>query len=156
MFRPSWDETWLGVAKVISRRSRCYRSGVGAVIVSPENFIVSTGYNGPPPALRASGDCRAWCPRARALTGAGTQDYSACESLHAEENALLRAAYRDTVGGTAYITRCPCINCARRLAGAGVSRVVFLQSEEDDPGRTAETTEYLVNKLSTAVVQWEL
>src|SRR5262245_13898137 len=74
--RPTWDETWLVVADAIALRSVCSRSQVGAVIVSPTNRIVATGYNGPPSGWipDTAGklaemppdfytNCAHWCPR---------------------------------------------------------------------------------------------
>ena len=45
--RPTWDEYFLLVAFMVSRRSSCLRRKVGAVIVKDKD-IISTGYNGAP------------------------------------------------------------------------------------------------------------
>lgn len=45
--RPDWDEYFLGIAKLVSKRSTCLRRQVGAVIVK-ERHILATGYNGTP------------------------------------------------------------------------------------------------------------
>ena len=44
----SWDEYFLGVAMLAARRSKDPSTQVGACIVSPDNIIISTGYNGMP------------------------------------------------------------------------------------------------------------
>lgn len=44
--RPSWDEYFMEIAKVVATRATCDRKHVGAVIVDGRNRIVSTGYNG--------------------------------------------------------------------------------------------------------------
>jgi deoxycytidylate deaminase len=55
------------VAETIGKRSECSRDQVGAVIVSKDNRIVDSGYNGPPRGFyRVGGDCKSWCPRAQA------------------------------------------------------------------------------------------
>ncbi len=45
--RPNWDEYFLDIAEVVSRRASCFRNHVGAVIVQDKD-IISTGYNGAP------------------------------------------------------------------------------------------------------------
>jgi cytidine deaminase len=51
-------------------------------------------------------------------------------SLHAEMSALLDAARRGiSVGGaTLHSTTFPCHNCARHIIGAGIERVIFIES----------------------------
>ena len=44
----SWDEYFMGVAKLSGMRSKDPSSQVGACIVSPDNKILSMGYNGFP------------------------------------------------------------------------------------------------------------
>mgnify|MGYP000279035067 FL=1 len=44
----SWDEYFMGVAKLSGMRSKDPHSQVGACIVSPDNKILSMGYNGFP------------------------------------------------------------------------------------------------------------
>lgn len=72
--RPSWDTTWLHIAILMARRSKCVRDQVGAVIVDASNRIVATGYNGPPAGFDPIGvdgesigdlDCSHWCTRAK-------------------------------------------------------------------------------------------
>jgi dCMP deaminase len=65
MARPSWDETWLSVARTVARRSLCSRDQVGAVVVSATNRLLETGYNGPPSGFPTDNQpCTEWCPRA--------------------------------------------------------------------------------------------
>ncbi len=45
--RPDWDEYFLDIAKLVSRRSTCLRRQVGALIVKNRR-ILTTGYNGTP------------------------------------------------------------------------------------------------------------
>lgn len=44
----SWDEYFMGIALLSAMRSKDNNSEVGACIVSPENKILSLGYNGMP------------------------------------------------------------------------------------------------------------
>jgi dCMP deaminase len=118
--RPSPDEIWLATAALVATRSKCARSQVGCVIVDGTERVVATGYNGPPATYRPAEDwssCASFCPRANAVDR--SPDFDDCPSVHAELNALLYAV-RSVQGGTAYLTRDPCLSCAR--AGRGRPR----------------------------------
>jgi len=58
-------------------------------------------------------------------------DYSACESLHAEDNALLRADFTEIRGGTIYVSRAICIICARRIANSGLRQAIHRVTDSD-------------------------
>ena len=45
--RPTWEETYFELAKVISKRSKDPRTKVGAVLVK-EGRVIGLGYNGEP------------------------------------------------------------------------------------------------------------
>lgn len=45
--RPSWDDYFLGIADLVSKRSTCLRRRVGAVLVKDKRML-ATGYNGAP------------------------------------------------------------------------------------------------------------
>lgn len=120
--RPTWDETWMGLAQIVALRSKCVR-GYGAVIVDHSNRIVATGFNGEPKTLDVEGSCRAWCPHANQSPGG---DYSDCLSIHSEANALLFCDRRDREGGTIYVTGVPCWDCAKLIANSGLATVVIL------------------------------
>lgn len=141
--RPSWTETWLDSASVVARRSLCVNSKVAALVVSRDNRFHWVGYNGPPSGLPVYGPCSGWCPRAIAGEGSGTADYSACESIHAEVNVLLRADASLIEGGTMLVTRAPCINCARVIANSGLEVVVAKRNEEDDLAKAEAVFQYL-------------
>ena len=125
--RPTWDQHWLEAARNATRRSLCSRDQVGAVIVNSENELIATGYNGPPRNFD-HGDklCVEWCARAGKALEGQTLDlgHTDCPSIHAEANALLRAAKYARVGGTLYVTSHVCINCAKLVANSGIARVV--------------------------------
>lgn len=135
--RPSWDQTWLEVAFIMSRRSLCTRSQAGCVIVDNQNRVVGTGYNGPPRGMAVSGPCTGWCERAK--TG-GSLSYDDCVASHAEANALMSSDRRHREGGTAYVTRVPCFMCAKMLANSGVARVVMISDDPADVDRLPERT----------------
>ena len=122
--RPTWDDYFSDIAKVVAFRADCRRRQVGAVIVDAKHRIVSTGYNGAP--AGQAGCLEGHCPR-----GMMTYDeigalsaYDNCISIHAEANALLYAR-TSLVGCTIYITCRPCRDCAKLIAGAGIVKVIF-------------------------------
>lgn len=129
-FRPSWDETWLSIAHTIGLRSRCSRAQIGAVVVSSDQRVCSTGYNGPAADWPYPGQCVEWCPRAR---GESPLDnlYDSCPAIHAEANALMYVDRSRTNNGTIYINSPPCMQCAKLISNSGIVRVVF-------PGGTVE------------------
>ena len=47
MNRPSWDEYFMEITRLVASRSTCLRRQVGAVLVKEKN-ILATGYNGVP------------------------------------------------------------------------------------------------------------
>jgi dCMP deaminase len=153
--RVSWDATWITVALVIAERSLCSRDQVGAVVVSANNRIVSTGYNGPPAGFNhRERRCTWWCDRAlKALNpdlvkvtfddNSNTvepvlaSDYSDCPSLHAEANALSVCDRSVREGGTIYVTSHVCFACAKLVANSGLRRVV-VRAELEHAHRNSE------------------
>ena len=125
--RPSFDETYLEVAKTISKRADCTRSKVGAVLVSKDHRC-SLGYNGAPPGAPGCLTENA-CPRGRmsyeelpALNGNYSQN---CIAIHAERNAILRADPEIRKDATLYVTRSPCRDCQLFAVANGISRFVW-------------------------------
>lgn len=140
--RPSWEETWLAVADAIAKRSRCSRAQMGAVIVSKDQHIVSTGYNGPAADWPEQGECINWCDRAKGVTTLGIE-YTGCPSIHAEANALLYVDRSKSLGGTMYIVSPPCDQCAKLISNSGLARVVCRISQADMHRHPYEVIKYL-------------
>ena len=44
----TWDEVWMGNAKLIADRSKDPNTQVGACLIDKDNRIIGTGYNGFP------------------------------------------------------------------------------------------------------------
>lgn len=134
--RPSWDEYFIEIAKVVSSRSTCLRRRYGAVIVK-DHVIVSTGYNGAP---RGSLNCidRGTCRRQELNVPAGER-YELCEAVHAEQNAIVNGAPERMKDSTIYIAGFeensefaegkPCLLCKRMIQNAMIKEVVFLKKD---------------------------
>ena len=115
----SWDEYFMGVALLASKRSKDPSTQVGACIVSPDNIIISTGYNGMPKGC--SDDEFPW-----GREGAETK-YPYV--VHAELNAILNANGRDLRGSRLYVALFPCNECAKAIIQSGVKEVIYLSDK---------------------------
>ncbi len=121
--RPSWDEYFMELAGLVSRRATCLRRSVGAVLIKDKK-ILATGYNGAPSGLAHCTDTS--CLRQKLNIPSG-QRHELCRGLHAEQNVLLQAALHgvSTKGSTLYVTNQPCIICAKMIINAGIKEVVI-------------------------------
>ena len=143
--RPSKDEYYLNIALAVSKRSTCLKRHYGCVIVK-DDIIVATGYNGSP---RGEENCcdRGSCKRADAERYTG---YENCDSVHAEQNAIIAASHQQLRDATLYLAcesygldveesgrrsedvrgyiedmnPVPCPICRRMIRNSGISRVV--------------------------------
>ena len=120
--RPSREETYIAISLIISLRGTCLRGKNGCVITQ-ENRIVATGYNG-----RFKGEC----------TEKTCDLKTGCvNAVHAEENAIAFAAKQgiSLTGSTLYCTSCPCYHCAKLITQAGIYKVVYQQEYRNDEGK---------------------
>ena len=60
-----------------------------------------------------------------------------CRGLHAEQNAIIQAAYHGVGirGATLYCTNHPCIICSKMIINAGIQKIVFEQGYADSLAR---------------------
>ncbi len=121
--RPSWDEYFMQIVELIKTRSTCIRRQVGAVIVKDKR-ILATGYNGAPVGCKHCSEVG--CMRERLNIPSG-QRHELCRAIHAEQNAIVQAAYSgiSVSGATLYVTNQPCVLCAKLAINAGIVRIVF-------------------------------
>ena len=121
--RPTWDEYFLEVAKLVAKRSTCLRRSVGAVIVKDKR-ILATGYNGAPAGLKHCSEVG--CMRQKLKIPSGER-HELCRALHAEQNALIQASlYGISVKGSVMYATCqPCVICAKMLINAGIKEIVI-------------------------------
>ena len=141
--RPSWDDYFMGIAKLTAERSTCLRRQVGAVIVK-DRHIVSTGYNGAPHGIVHCGE-RGGCLREELGIPSGER-HELCRALHAEQNAIIQAATfgHSVEGATIYITHQPCFICAKMIINAGIEKIIVSEGYPD---------EFAVEVLSEAGLQ---
>ena len=120
----SWNEYFMGVAMLAARRSKDPSTQVGACIVSEDNIIISTGYNGMPKGC--SDDEFPW-----ERTGEENETKYPYV-VHAELNAILNANGRDLRGSRLYVALFPCNECAKAIIQSGVREVVYLSDKYKD------------------------
>ena len=118
----SWDEYFMGIAMLAARRSKDPNTQVGACIVSADNIIISTGYNGMPKGC--SDDEFPW--------GRDGDEAKYPYVVHAELNAILNANGRDLRGSRVYVALFPCNECAKAIIQSGVKEVVYLSDKYKD------------------------
>ena len=116
-----WDDYFMGASLLAADRSKDPSTQVGACIVSDDNRILSTGYNGFPQGC--SDDDFPW-NRDEAL---GETKYNFV--VHAELNAILNAGGKSLVGSRIFVSLFPCHECAKAIIQAGVKEVVYLSDK---------------------------
>ena len=115
----TWDEYFMGVALLAARRSKDPSTQVGACIVSPDNKILSMGYNGFPK---------------------GCSDDEFPWGKEHQDDDPYNAKYLNYRGGSLegsklYVTLFPCNECAKAIIQAGIKTIVYGQDKyADTPG----------------------
>jgi dCMP deaminase len=121
--RPGWDAYFMEITRLVSSRSTCLRRHVGALLVK-DKMILATGYNGAPKGLAHCLDLG--CLREQLGIPSGER-HELCRGLHAEQNAIIQAAFHGVSirGATLYCTNHPCIICSKMLINAGIEKIIF-------------------------------
>ena len=115
----SWDEYFMGVADLSGRRSKDPNTQVGACIVSQDNIILSTGYNGFPKGC--SDDEFPWEREGN--------DTKYPFVVHAELNAILNCNGKSLKGSKIYVALFPCNECAKAIIQSGIGEVIYLSDK---------------------------
>jgi len=133
MKRPSWDQYFMDITKLVATRSTCLRRQVGALLVKDRN-ILATGYNGVPSGITHCNTVG--CLRAQLNIPSGER-HELCRGLHAEQNAIIQAARHgiNIDGATLYCTTMPCIICTKMIINAGIGAVVYTEGYADELAR---------------------
>jgi len=145
--RPDWDTYFMNIARVVSLRGNCIKRKVAAVIVK-DRRVISTGYNGTP---RGIANCNeGGCPRCYRFGSSG-EKLDECYCSHAEENAIVQAAYHGASikDATIYTTYSPCLICTKMILNSGLSEVVYSKSYtiEDVPLKLLKEAGIVVRQI---------
>ena len=121
--RPSWDEYFLNIVKIVGTRGTCDRGKAGCVIVRDKR-ILSTGYVGSPTGTAHCDDIGH--EMHTVIQEDGTKSRHCIRTTHAEQNAIANAARFGVKldGATLYCHMTPCYTCAKMIINAGIKRVV--------------------------------
>lgn len=127
--RPSWDTYFMNITTLVAQRSTCTRRAVGAIIVKDKR-ILSTGYNGAPTGIRHC--LEVGCLRESLQVPSGER-HELCRGIHAEQNAIIQAAYHGVSVNNAvlYCTNQPCAICAKMIINAGIKKIYYQSGYTD-------------------------
>ena len=143
---------YLEIADTVLKRGTCLRRNYGAVIVKNDE-IISTGYTGAP---RGRTNCRdlGFCAREKLNIKSG-EKYELCRSVHAEQNAVISAARKDTIGATLYMVGRTaktgelvdyidsCSMCKRVVINAGIEKVIVKDKNEEKGYRVINVQDWI-------------
>ena len=120
----------MDITILVSKRSTCLRRAVGAIIVKDKR-ILATGYNGAPSGIRHCGEVG--CLREIMKIESG-QCHELCRGIHAEQNAIIQAAYHGAPikDASLYCTNLPCIICTKMLINAGIKKIYYKDGYADE------------------------
>ena len=128
--RPSWEEYFMDIAILVAKRSTCLRRAVGALIVKDKR-ILATGYNGAPSGIRHCVEVN--CLRETLNIESG-QRHELCRGIHAEQNAIIQAAYHGAPikDASLYCTNLPCSICTKMIINAGIKKIYYQEGYADE------------------------
>ncbi len=139
----SWQDYFMGIAKLSAMRSKDPSTQVGACIVDQNNKIVSVGYNGMPygidDATAKWGKLGEW------------QDTKYPYVCHAELNAILNSP-RSVVGCRIFVTHHPCNECAKAIVQSGIKEVIY---EDSKPGKTSDVARIIFEYAGVSVTKYQ-
>ena len=127
--RPSWETYFMDITFLVAKRTTCLRRAVGAVIVKDKR-VLATGYNGAPTGIEHCSEVG--CLREQ-LNVASGKNHELCRGIHAEQNAIIQAAFHGVSikGATLFCTNLPCSICAKMIINAGISKICYRSGYAD-------------------------
>lgn len=125
--RLSWDETFISLAVLISKRAACRFHETGVVLVDENKRIISLGYNGP-----TTGDDHCLEVGCAKVDGdPKTGKLKRCRGAHAEINGIINCQdTRRLRGATLYTVVFPCYDCMKAMNNVGISEIIYLEKYE--------------------------
>lgn len=115
-----WDRRFYRMAQEVSSWSKDPNRKVGALIIDADRRRMATGYNGFPRSIQDTAE-RLEDP-----------EFKLAAMVHAEANALDNATF-ETRGCRMYVTRFPCLDCAKRILSKGITYLIVPEPPWDHP-----------------------
>jgi dCMP deaminase len=128
----NWNQYFFDMIEVVRSKSKDKSTKVGAIIVSPDNSIVSTGFNGFPRGVIDD--------ESKAIPYGRPHHYKTVDvekryerpdkylwTEHAERNAIYAAAKRGVSldGCKIYVDWYPCSDCCRGIIQVGIKQIII-------------------------------
>lgn len=139
------DQHFMALAHELAASSTERGRRVGAVIVDPDDEVISTGFNRFPQGVDDS-------PRDRHERTNGEKYFW---SSHAERNAIYAAARSgvSTSGCTLYVPWYPCVECAKAIIESGIRELVAYAPDfsEDRWGRQFKKVGQMLQEAGVSV-----
>ena len=131
----------------ISKKANCIKGKVGAVLVK-NNKIIAEGTNSVPEGIEPCTE--ETCIRKKLKLKSGEKQ-ELCFVVHAEQNALLDALRKkiEVKGSVLYVTKQPCIICAKMLINAGIKKINYIKAYPD------LYSERLLKEAGVDIIQYE-
>ena len=158
--KDKFKQVYMNVAKEFAALSQSRKLNVGAILVK-DNRILSVGYNGTP--VGWDNDCEDKIVEEgeyEAVISYKTKP----EVIHAESNAILKvaASTESSEGAEMFCTHTPCIDCAKMIHQAGITKV-YIDTEyhagrgmgEDFLTQSGVNVEYLNRTPAVEKPDWD-
>jgi len=130
LMKQKWVDAFMDTAERFAQLSSAKRLQVGAVVVK-DNRIISIGYNGMPAGW--TNECEEVI---EVHEDGGVITKTKDEVIHAEANAIIKLARDGESGNGAslFCTHAPCVQCAKLIYGAGISKMYYRNTYRDTSG----------------------
>ena len=150
------DIKFMNMALDESKKANCAKGKVGAVIVLNDK-VLGKGNNSVPK------NCKPCtidsCLRKKYKLKSGERQ-ELCKAIHAEQNAILNSLKKgyDLNNSTIYVTKSPCMVCAKLIINVGIKKVIYANKYPDDEAfkvlkEAGIITEYFeINKIKDVII----
>ena len=124
------NEKYMLLALEESKNANCIKGKVGAIIVK-NNKVLGKGNNSVPNGVKPCTE--ETCIR-KVLKLKSGEKQELCRVVHAEQNAILNALLdkKDLKGSTLYVTKSPCMICAKIIINVGIKKVFYAKKYPDE------------------------
>ncbi len=116
--RPSFEEIYMNMASLLSKRSTCIRLKVGTVITSSDfRQVLALGYNGNAEGLENKCD---------------SSEPGKCGCIHSETNAIINCSSPRDVSKIVFVSHAPCIMCSKQFINLGSVKILYFNIQYRD------------------------